>query len=246
MDSVTRYHRLQQHIIRCRKCPRLVAWRERVAAEKVRRHQAEEYWGRPVPAFGEPAASLFVVGLAPAAHGANRTGRLFTGDRSGQWLFEALHRFGFANQPTSVGRDDGLRLHGCVISAALRCAPPANKPLREELDRCRLHLRRELALLQRKRVIVALGRIAFLEVLKAWRENGGKIPGGRTPAFRHAGEWNLPGGVVLIASYHPSQQNTQTGRLTRPMFHAVFRRASQLLSLRSEAAGSQSPRADCF
>ena len=246
MHSTASYHRLQKRIIRCRKCPRLVAWRERVAAEKVRRYQAEEYWGRPVPAFGEPAAFLYVVGLAPAAHGANRTGRLFTGDRSGEWLFEALHRFGFADQPVSVGRNDGLRLQGCVVSAALRCAPPANKPLREELDRCRLYLRRELALLQGKRVIVALGRIAFVEVLKAWRENGAEIPGGGTPAFRHAGEWHLPGSVVLIASYHPSQQNTQTGRLTRPMFHAIFRRARRLLGPRPGAAGGQSPQADCF
>jgi uracil-DNA glycosylase family 4 len=172
---------------------------------------------------------MVIVGLAPAAHGANRTGRLFTGDRSGQWLFEALHRFGFANQPTSEGREDGLLLHDCIVSAALRCAPPANKPLREELDRCRVYLRQELALLRGKRVIVALGRIAFLEVLKAWRENGSEIPGGRALEFRHAGEWHLPGGVTLIASYHPSQQNTQTGRLTRPMFHAVFRRARRLL-----------------
>jgi len=246
MDSAASFYRLQKRIIRCRKCPRLVAWRERVAAEKVRRYQAEEYWGRPVPALGEPGASLVVVGLAPAAHGANRTGRLFTGDRSGQWLFEALHRFGFASQPTSVRREDGLRLKGCVISAALRCAPPGNKPLPEELDRCRPYLRRELALLQRKLVIVALGRIAFLEVLKAWRENGGGLPGGRTPAFSHAGEWQLPGGVGLIASYHPSQQNTQTGRLTRPMFHAVFLRARRLLSPEPGAADTKSPRADYF
>jgi uracil-DNA glycosylase family 4 len=229
MDSAESYHRLQEDIIQCRKCPRLVAWRERVAAEKVRRYQSDEYWGRPVPAFGEPSASLFILGLAPAAHGANRTGRMFTGDRSGQWLYEALHRFGFANQPTSVRRDDSLRLQGCVVSAALRCAPPANRPLREELNTCRPYLRRELELLQRKRVIVALGRIAFSEFFKAWRENGGEIPGVRTPAFRHGGEWHLPGDGVLIASYHPSQQNTQTGRLTRPMFHAIFHRARGLL-----------------
>ena len=246
MDSTESFHRLQETVIQCRKCPRLVAWRERVAAEKVRRYHSDAYWGRPVPAFGEPTASLFILGLAPAAHGANRTGRMFTGDRSGQWLYQALHRFGFANQPTSVRREDSLRLHGCMVSAALRCAPPANKPLREELDNCRPYLRRELALLQRKRVIVALGRIAFSEFFKAWRENGGEIPGSRKPAFRHGGEWNLPGGVVLIASYHPSQQNTQTGRLTRPMFHEIFRRARGLLGPRLTVAGGQRQREDYF
>ena len=230
VDIEERFHSLEEAITQCRKCPRLVEWRERVAREKVRRYQSEEYWGRPVPAFGEPAASLLIVGLAPAAHGANRTGRMFTGDRSGQWLYEALHRFGFASQPASSRRDDGLRLYDCLITATLRCAPPANKPMPEELDNCRPYLRQELELLTRKRVVVVLGQIAFRGFLKAWRENGGAIPGDRAPVFRHAGEWNLPGGIVLISSYHPSQQNTQTGRLTRAMFDRIFRRARRILA----------------
>ena len=230
MSVTGSFQRLQETVIRCRKCPRLVEWRERVAIEKVRRFQSEEYWGRPVPAFGEPAATLLIIGLAPAAHGANRTGRMFTGDRSGQWLYESLHRFAFASQPTSVGRDDGLYLNGCLVTAALRCAPPANKPLREELDNCRPLLRRELQLLTHARVIVALGGIAFRVFLKAWVESGGVLPGGRLPRFRHAGEWPLPGGATLLASYHPSQQNTQTGRLTRSMFDDIFRRARCILS----------------
>jgi uracil-DNA glycosylase family 4 len=224
------FQQLQETVIHCCTCPRLVEWRKHVAIEKVRRFQSEEYWSRPVPAFGEPAAALLIIGLAPAAHGANRTGRMFTGDRSGQWLYESLHRFGFANQPTSTRRDDGLHLNGCLVTAALRCAPPANKPFPEELDNCRPYLRRELQLLTRTRVIVALGQIAFRAFLKAWVENGGELPGGRLPRFRHAGEWQLPGRVTLISSYHPSQQNTQTGRLTRSMFHGVFRRARRILS----------------
>jgi uracil-DNA glycosylase len=214
----------------CRKCPRLVEWRERVALEKVRRYQSEQYWGRPVPAFGAPTAALLVIGLAPGAHGANRTGRMFTGDRSGEWFYEALHRFGFASQPTSQRRNDNLCLHDCLVTAALRCAPPANKPFPEELDRCRPYLQQELQLLKRMRIVVVLGQIAFRAFLKAWRESGGKMPGDPAPSFRHAGEWELPGGTVLISSYHPSQQNTQTGRLTRSMFHDIFRRARSLLS----------------
>jgi uracil-DNA glycosylase family 4 len=230
VSALGSFQQLQETVIHCRKCPRLVEWRERVAIEKVRRFQSEEYWSRPVPAFGEPAATLLIIGLAPAAHGANRTGRMFTGDRSGQWLYESLHRFGFASQPTSIRRDDGLYLNGCLVTAALRCAPPANKPLPEELDNCRPFLRRELQLLTHARVIMALGQIAFRAFLKAWVGNGRELPGGRLPKFRHAGEWQLPGGVTLISSYHPSQQNTQTGRLTRSMFDGVFRRARCILS----------------
>jgi uracil-DNA glycosylase family 4 len=223
------FQQLQETIIGCRKCRRLVEWRERVAIEKVRRYQSEEYWGRPVPAFGEPAAALLVIGLAPGAHGANRTGRMFTGDRSGEWFYEALCRFGFANQPASSGRADGLCLRDCVVTAALRCVPPANKPLPDELDNCRIYLRLELRWLERVRVVVVLGQIAFRAFLRAWRENGGELPGGHLPIFRHAGEWELPCGIILISSYHPSQQNTQTGRLTRAMFHDIFRRARSLL-----------------
>ncbi len=223
------FTKLQQTIIQCRRCRRLVRWREQVACQKTRRFRTEEYWGRPVPALGEPTAALVIVGLAPAAHGGNRTGRMFTGDRSGDWLFEALHRFGFANQPISKHRNDGLVLHGCVIIAAVRCAPPENKPLPEEMDLCRRYLRAELDLLESRKVVVTLGQIAFRAFLRAWRENGGGVPEKKL-LFRHGGEWKMPGGVTLIASYHPSQQNTLTGRLTRLMFHSIFRRARQLLS----------------
>jgi len=219
---------LQETIIQCRNCPRLVAWREHVARAKVRRFRGEEYWGRPIPAFGDADAALIIVGLAPAAHGGNRTGRMFTGDRSGDWLFGALHRFDFASQPASGHREDGLTISGCFITAALRCAPPANKPLPSELANCRRYLCRELELLRSARVFVALGQIAFHAFLKAWSETG-HLPPDRKPAFRHGGEWELPGGFILIASYHPSQQNTQTGRLTQPMFHSVFRRSRELL-----------------
>jgi uracil-DNA glycosylase family 4 len=180
-----------------------------------------------VPAFGKPDARLIVIGLAPAAHGANRTGRLFTGDRSGDWLYDALCRFGFANQPVSTNRSDGLTLHGCLITAVLRCAPPNNKPLPEEIINCRDYLRQELRLAKDKRVLVALGRIAFHAFIKIWHEAGGETSA-RKWEFRHGGEWALPGSI-LITSYHPSQQNTQTGKLTRPMFHEIFRRARDIL-----------------
>jgi uracil-DNA glycosylase family 4 len=219
---------LQEVIIRCRRCPRLVTWREQVARVKVRRFRNEEYWGRPIPAFGDWGASLVIVGLAPAAHGGNRTGRMFTGDRSGDWLFGALHRHGFANQPTSRHRDDGLALADCIITAALRCPPPANKPLPAELVNCRQYLRREIEMLGSARVFLTLGHIAFSAFLKAWTESGNRLPDPK-PDFRHGAEWPLPGGCSLLASYHPSQQNTQTGRLTRPMFDSVFRRARRLL-----------------
>ena len=195
------FDQLQRAITRCR-CPRLVAWREQVAIEKVRRYRSEEYWGRPVPAFGEPSAALVVIGLAPAAHGADRTGRMFTGDRSGQWLYEALHEFGYAGQPTSLRRDDGLMLRDCLVTAAARCAPPGNKPLPAELDNCRPFLRLELSLNSRKRVILVLGQIAFHCFLKAWRENGRALPNG--PRLNWAAEANgPPGGIALISSYHP-------------------------------------------
>jgi uracil-DNA glycosylase family 4 len=219
---------LQKQIIECRKCPRLVEWRERTAREKVRRFLDQEYWARPIPAFGDPVAFLVIVGLAPAAHGGNRTGRMFTGDRSGDWLFEALHRFGFANQPSSSHRHDGLSLRDAIIIAAVRCAPPGNKPLPEEMNNCGSFLRQELRLLISAKVVVTLGQIAFRAFLAAWRENGNKLPAVNLE-FSHGGEWELPGGVTLISSYHPSQQNTLTGKLTRLMFHRIFRRARRMV-----------------
>jgi len=219
---------LRDEVIRCRKCPRLVRHRERIALVKTRRFESEEYWGKPVPGFGASRARLLVVGLAPAAHGGNRTGRVFTGDRSGDWLYEALHRFAFATSPHSVSRDDGLRLEEAYISAVARCAPPDNKPTREEMETCRSYLVRELVALEDVRVVVALGRIAFDGFLAAWRELG-REPGRPRPRFSHGSEHRLEPGVTLLGSYHPSQQNTFTGKLTRSMFHQVFRRARSLL-----------------
>lgn len=212
---------LNQHIITCTACPRLVTYRQAVAQEKRRQYREWTYWGRPVPGFGDPAARLYVLGLAPAAHGGNRTGRIFTGDRSGDWLYEALHHFGFANQPTSTHRDDGLALSDCYIGATVRCAPPGNKPMPEEFERCRPFVREELRLLQKMRVVVVLGKIAFDHYLKACREEGRVLPS-PLPTFGHGTVYRLPWHVTLIGSYHPSQQNTFTGKLTKPMFHAVF------------------------
>ena len=221
--------RLERRLTRCRLCPRLVAHRERTAREKVARHRTATYWGRPVPGFGDPAARLLIVGLAPAAHGGNRTGRMFTGDESGNWLYAALHRAGFASQPTSVDRDDGLRLRDAFVTAAARCAPPDNKPTREELETCRRYLLAERALLAPVRVVVVLGRIAHDAFLAAERAGGAAIPR-PAPRFAHAAEHRLPSGVTLLCSYHPSQQNTFTGRLTRPMLDAVFARARALVA----------------
>ncbi|MGH7834870.1 MAG: uracil-DNA glycosylase [Candidatus Binatia bacterium] len=217
-----------QAIVRCRKCPRLVRWREQVAENPPRRYQGESYWAKPLPGFGDSKARLLIVGLAPAAHGGNRTGRIFTGDRSGDWLYEALYGFGFSSQPNSIQRDDGLRLKDCYITAAVRCAPPDNKPLPAEFDKCRPYLVRELKLLKRVRVVVALGKIAFDAFLKAYRENGGVVPKPR-PEFGHGSLAPLGDGLVLLGSYHPSQQNTFTGKLTREMFHSVFKKAEDLL-----------------
>jgi uracil-DNA glycosylase family 4 len=227
---MTTVQSLNARIIRCTKCPRLVAHRQAVAlpARRPRRFADWEYWARPLPGFGDPAARLFVLGLAPAAHGGNRTGRIFTGDTSGDWLYEALHRFGFANQALSRDRHDGLRLLRCYISAAVRCAPPDNKPALEEFDNCRPYLGEELQLLRQVRVVVALGRIAFEQYLKACRELGHPRVT-LSPRFLHGAVHRLPWNVTLIASYHPSQQNTFTGKLTREMFHAVFRKARALL-----------------
>jgi len=220
--------RLQASVAECRRCPRLVRHREAVARDK--RHQYREwiYWGKPVPGFGDAGARLFVLGLAPAAHGGNRTGRIFTGDRSGDWLYEALHRYGFANQPHSLHKEDGLRLTDCYIAASVRCAPPDNKPLPAEFDNCRPYLLEELRLLSRIRVVVALGKIAFDQYLKACREFGHGLPA-PLPRFGHGAVSRLPSGVTLLGSYHPSQQNTFTGKLTRAMFHGVFQEARAFL-----------------
>lgn len=219
---------LHDEIIACVACPRLVAYRERVARDKRRQFRDEPYWGRPLPGFGDPAARLLIVGLAPAAHGGNRTGRMFTGDSSGEWLARALHANGFANQPTSSHRNDGLALRDAYITAAARCAPPDNKPTREELCRCRPFLVRELAALSRVRVVVALGKVAFDAYLAARAEAGRSIPKPR-PAFGHGATYALDD-VTLIVSYHPSRQNTQTGRLTAPMLDAMFAAARRAIT----------------
>jgi uracil-DNA glycosylase family 4 len=229
---------IQEQIINCFRCPRLVDWRERIAREKVRRFSGEEYWGRPVPSFGDPRGRLLILGLAPAAHGGNRTGRVFTGDRSGDWLFRALHRAGFANQPTSVHRGDGLQLRDCYITAVIHCAPPDNKPLPDEIANCRPYLLREFELLSSVRVVVALGKLAFDAAISAIgleQSDSKDSPGARKrliprPKFGHLAECRLKGGKTLIASFHPSQQNTFTGKLTEPMFDRVFARASELIN----------------
>jgi uracil-DNA glycosylase family 4 len=219
---------LQQTIADCTRCPRLTTYRRAIATEKVKRFRDWEYWGRPVPGFGDARARLFVIGLAPAAHGGNRTGRVFTGDRSGDWLYEALHAFGFANQPTSIHRDDGLRLNDCYVAAAVRCAPPANKPTKEEFEMCRPYLLEEFQLLRRVTVIVALGKIAFDEYLRICQSMGIQLPSPR-PKFSHGAEYTVQPNVTILGSYHPSQQNTFTGTLTRPMFHGVFHKARTLV-----------------
>lgn len=219
---------LNKMIVDCTACPRLVVYRRTIAQTKRRQFRDWTYWGRPIPGFGDPKARLYVLGLAPAAHGGNRTGRIFTGDRSGDWLYDALHRYGFANQAASTHRGDGLALSDCYIGATVRCAPPGNKPAPDEFERCRRFLHDELRLLTRKRAIVALGKIAFDHYLKVCRAEGRALPSPR-PSFGHGVVYRLPWGVTLIGSYHPSQQNTFTGKLTRPMFHAVFAAARQLL-----------------
>jgi uracil-DNA glycosylase family 4 len=219
MDSLAQ---LTAEIVACGKCPRLVAWREQVANEKRAAYRDWEYWGRPVPGFGDPEARLLIVGLAPAAHGGNRTGRIFTGDRSGDWLFGALYRAGFANQPTSTSRDDGLQLNGTYIAACVRCAPPENRPTPEERDNCLPYLARELELLRNVKVIVCLGAFALDGVAQVLNLK----PRAR---FAHGAEVHLEGGRTVLCSFHPSQQNTFTGRLTQPMFDAIFSRARQLL-----------------
>jgi uracil-DNA glycosylase family 4 len=243
---------LNARIVRCRLCPRLTAYLERVGGEKKREFRDWEYWAKPVPSFGVPNARLLVIGLAPAAHGGNRTGRVFTGDSSGRWLFRALHKAGFANQPTWQRRDDGMRLLDCYITAVIHCAPPDNKPLPEEIGRCSRYFDEELQRLKRVRVVIALGKIAFDNYLKGLRRLGVELPkplprfghntvheldlcsrsvscGGTEASPRFTGSTSATRTVALIASYHPSRQNTNTGKLTEPMFDAVFARAKKLL-----------------
>jgi uracil-DNA glycosylase family 4 len=219
--------RLTSEVVACRRCPRLVRFRESVARVKRAAFRDWTYWGRPVPGFGDSEARLLIVGLAPAAHGGNRTGRPFTGDRSGDWLYRALHRAGFANQATSVSRDDGMALRDCYIAASVRCAPPQNKPTRAEFARCQPYLERELILLRKAQVVVVLGAAAMRAFLGAWKATGHEVES-PLPKFRHGGTWNLPP-ISLLASYHPSQRNTQTGLLTEAMFDRIFRRAQGIL-----------------
>ena len=216
-------------IIRCRRCPRLVQHREAAGVAPPPRYAGQHYWARPLPGFGDPRARLLLVGLAPAANGGNRTGRMFTGDRSGDWLFEALHHAGFANQPTSVDAADGLELMDAYITATIRCAPPGNKPLPEEMQACRSYLLEELRLLDRVRLVVGLGRIGWDAYLRARREMRAAPPLTK-PVFAHGSVTRLGDGVTLLASFHPSQQNTFTGKLTRPMLRGVFVTARKLLA----------------
>jgi uracil-DNA glycosylase family 4 len=239
MKIETALKELQDVVVRCSKCPRLVAYLKDVSNHKPRRYREWDYWSKPLPSFGDPEARVLIVGLAPAAQGGNRTGRMFTGDRSGEWLFNTLHQFRFANQPNSLRKDDGFKLEDCYITATIRCAPPKNKPLTEEIENCRPYFLKELDLLKNVEVIVPLGQIAFTQTLKSLRLKEydvpslpfghGKlylIPKGRNPrtrdslSVRQAGDLRR---IALITSYHPSQQNTQTGKLTRPMFHQIFK-----------------------
>lgn len=220
--------KLNLDIIHCYKCPRLVAYREQVAREKKRMYRDEEYWGKPVPGWGDPNARVYIVGLAPAAHGGNRTGRVFTGDSSGDFLFGALYRAGFANQPTSVARDDGLQLRDVYIGAAARCAPPGNKPTPQEFANCFPYLAREFELLKNARVLIGLGAIGFNAILKLLETHDVTLPKPR-PKFGHNALYHI-GKYSVIGTYHPSRQNTNTGKLTVPMFDAVFQNARGELS----------------
>lgn len=239
-DAAKRLDALEQAITECRRCPRLVAWREEVAANPPRRHRGEEYWARPIPGFGDPAARILVHGLAPAANGGNRTGRPFTGDRSGDWLFAAIHRAGLSNQPESIDRNDGLRLFDTFVNAAVRCAPPENRPLPSERDNCAPWLEGELELLGEVRVVVALGNFAWEAMLRTVRKLGGEVPKPK-PKFGHGAEvtlgapttdeWSGPGNWILLGCFHPSPLNTQTGRLSARMLDDVFDRARELAGL---------------
>tara|TARA_B100001123_G_scaffold8234_2_gene10182 strand:- start:1316 stop:2029 length:714 start_codon:yes stop_codon:yes gene_type:complete len=228
-EVASRLSVLEREVIKCQLCPRLVDWRRRVAAEKRASFRDEEYWGKAVPGFGDPAARLLIIGLAPAAHGANRTGRMFTGDRSGDWLYRALYRAGFATQPEAEDREDGLELKDAWVTATVRCAPPGNKPTTQERETCRPYLESELDLFDSARVIVTLGGFAFASLLRIQRARGASIDR-PMPKFRHGVEVEIDG-KVLLASYHPSQQNTFTGTLTEPMFDAIWARAAELITV---------------
>ena len=223
MKSSRELEKLQKIVVRCQKCPRLAAYLQEVSQHKPKRYRDWDYWSNPLPSFGDPNARVLIVGLAPAANGGNRTGRMFTGDRSGEWLFSALHQFGFANQPNSSHSDDDFALSDCYITATIRCAPPKNKPLPEEIENCRPYFLKELDLLKNVKVIIPLGQIAFVQTLRSLRLKGYEVP---PLAFGHGKKYVLrtPNSELrtLITTYHPSQQNTQTGRLTRPMFHRIF------------------------
>jgi uracil-DNA glycosylase family 4 len=218
---VDAWEKLHDDVVNCRKCPRLVSWREKVAEEKRAAFRDWAYWGRPLPGFGDRRAKVMVLGLAPAAHGGNRTGRIFTGDRSGDWLFRALYRAGFANQPTSLSRDDGLELRGAYVTAVVRCAPPGNKPTPQERDNCNPYLQRELRLPEELRVIVPLGHFAYDALAQALGVH-------HRPRFGHGVEWRLRDGRIVLCSYHPSQRNTFTSLVTEEMFDHIFRRAREL------------------
>ena len=224
MDAYPVLNALRDEVVTCRACPRLVAWREQVAAEKRAAYRDEDYWGRPVPGFGDPAARILVVGLAPGAHGANRTGRMFTGDRSGDFLYRSLHRAGLASQPSSTGPGDGLELVDVFITSPVKCVPPANKPTARERATCQPFFRREVAALSRVRVVLALGSIGYQAV-------AGEFDLQPRPAFAHGLEADLPEGRTVLCSYHVSQQNTFTGRLTEAMFDAVLARALVLAAI---------------
>lgn len=218
---------LNREIVNCTLCPRLVAYREQVGREKRRAYRDHEYWARPVPGFGDPRARVLILGLAPGAHGSNRTGRPFTGDASGKFMYPILYKVGFASQPNAVSRDDGLRLLDCYITAAVRCAPPDNKPLPSELRNCSHYLDRELAILKNVRVVVALGKIGFDSYL-AYLKRTGQVQRTSEYRFAHAAAYEMANGITLLASYHPSNQNTATGKLTAAMFEAIFRQAKRI------------------
>ncbi len=219
---------LNHEVIGCRKCPRLVEYREHIGVEKRRAYRDHEYWAKPVPGFGDPQARVLILGLAPGAHGSNRTGRPFTGDMSGAFMYPILYKTGFASQPTAVSREDGLQLIDCYITAAVRCAPPDNKPLPEELANCAPYLDREITYLDKLKVVVALGKIGFDAYLAHLQRTGFAVRKSQY-LFGHAAEYKMPNGMILLGSYHPSNQNTATGKLTAKMFEAIFRRARSLI-----------------
>lgn len=235
MKLDVKLERLQRTVVQCEKCPRLISYLKEVSLHKPKRYRDWDYWARPLPSFGDPDARVLIVGLAPAAHGGNRTGRMFTGDRSGEWLFRALHKFSFANQPNSLRRDDAFKLNDCYITATIRCAPPKNKPRPDEIENCRPYLLKEFDLLKKVKVIVPLGQIAFTQVLKSLRLKGYDVPSlsfGHSKCYLISRMKDLRT-ICLIPSYHPSQQNTQTGKLTRPMFHRIFKMVKQELQVQS-------------